>query len=105
MFVFNTIFNEMIKTLTNVGNSKAVILPKKLINKFKLTKVLIQETEEGILITRAKGFLTFQEKLEILKNNKSAIYAKMKLQAEDPETIAYYKSNDVSDVDLDVVEE
>lgn len=95
----------MIKTLTSVGNSKAVILPKYLINKFQLDKVRIQETEEGILITRAKGFLSFQEKLEILRKNKSKVYADMKAQAEDPETIAYYKSADVSEIDLEIIEE
>ncbi len=95
----------MIKALTNVGNSKAIILPKKLINKFRLDKVRIQETEEGILITRAKGFLSFQEKLEILKKNKSKVYAKMKVQAEDAETMAYYKSNDISEIDLEIIEE
>lgn len=38
----------MIKTLRTVGNSKAVILPSALVKKYKLDKVVIEETEEGI---------------------------------------------------------
>ena len=95
----------MIKMLTSVGNSKAVILPKRMIDKFQLNKVRIQETNEGILITKANGSLPFQEKLEILKKNKSQVYAKMKAKAEDAETIAYYKSSDISEIDLEIIEE
>ncbi len=95
----------MIKSLTNVGNSKAVILPKRLINKYQLNKVRIQETDEGILITRAKGILSFQEKLELAKKNKTQMYAKMKTQAEDADTIAYYKQSDISAIDLEIIVE
>ena len=40
----------MIKQLTTVGNSKAVILPAALVKKYKLDRVVIEETDEGILI-------------------------------------------------------
>ena len=41
---------HMIKQLTTVGNSKAVILPAALVKKYKLDRVVIEETDEGILI-------------------------------------------------------
>jgi len=96
----------MIKTLTNVGNSKAVILPKRLISKYGLKKVVIQETDSGILIKSAEGEeQTFQEKLDKLKKSKKEVYARMKVQAQDPETIAYYENNDFSEIDVDFIEE
>ncbi len=95
----------MVKTLTTVGNSKALILPKKLIDKYHLHKVIIQETDEGILILPATGKPTFQEKLDILKKSKKEIYSRMKVQAEDLETKSYYEKVDLSEVDVDIVEE
>ncbi|MCK5368289.1 MAG: AbrB/MazE/SpoVT family DNA-binding domain-containing protein [Cyclobacteriaceae bacterium] len=99
------VFLIMVKTLTTVGNSKAVILPKRLIDKYHLHKVIIQETEEGILILPATGKPTFQEKLEILRKNRKEVYTRMKAQADNPETISFYEKNDLSEVDVDIVEE
>lgn len=96
----------MIKTLTNVGNSKALILPKRLIDKYKLDKVTIRETEEGILIIPAEEKASsFHEKLKALRDNKDLVYARMKDQSEEPETIAHYQGNDLSEVDVDFIEE
>jgi len=44
----------------------------------------------------------FAEKLIHLRENKSEIYAQMKVQAEESETIAYYKSKDISEIDLEI---
>jgi antitoxin component of MazEF toxin-antitoxin module len=97
----------MIKTLTSVGNSKAVILPSEMIKKYKLEKVIIEETEEGILIRSAVTDTNFQKAVERLRRNKKAIYKRMESQAKDPETIQYYakSANNFSDVDLDIIEE
>jgi antitoxin component of MazEF toxin-antitoxin module len=97
----------MIKTLTSVGNSKAVILPSEMIKKYKLEKVVIEETEEGILIRSAVTETTLQKSVEKLRRNKAALYKRMESQAKDPETIKYYAkgANNFSDVDLDIIEE
>lgn len=95
---------NMIKTLTNVGNSKALILPKRLVNKYKLDQVSIRETPEGILIAPAKSKPDFQERLEKLRKNKKAIYIKIAKQASDPETIRYYDEEALYDVDTDIEE-
>ncbi len=97
----------MIKTLTSVGNSKAVILPSEMIKKYKLEKVVIEETEEGILIRSAIAETNLQRAVEKLRKNKAAIYKQIESQAKDPETIKYYakEANNFSDVDLDIIEE
>jgi antitoxin component of MazEF toxin-antitoxin module len=97
----------MIKTLTSVGNSKAVILPAEMIKKYKLHKVVIEETEEGILIRSAVAETNLQKAVEKLRKNKASVYKRMASQANDPETIKYYKmvASHVSDVDLDIIEE
>ena len=95
----------MIKTLTNVGNSKALILPKRLVDQYKLEQVIIRETEEGILIVPAKSKPDFQERLEKLRKNKKAVYAKIAKQASDPETIRYYGQESLGDIDTDIIEE
>lgn len=50
----------MVKSLTWVGNSKAVIIPSEMIKKYKLEKVLIEETDDGILIRSAVQSTNFQ---------------------------------------------
>jgi antitoxin component of MazEF toxin-antitoxin module len=97
----------MIKTLTSVGNSKAVILPSEMIKKYKLEKVVIEETEEGILIRSAVVETNLQKAVEKLRRNKATLYKRIESQAKDPETIKYYakEGNNFSDVDLDIIEE
>ena len=86
-----------------MGNSKSVILPSEMIKKYNLEKVLIEETEEGILIRSAVQNSDFQKTLEKLKRNKAAVYKRIKSQANDPETIKYYSkgANNFAEVDLD----
>jgi antitoxin component of MazEF toxin-antitoxin module len=97
----------MIKTLTSVGNSKAVIIPAEMIKKYKLEKVVIEETDEGILIRSAVQHTSFQKAMEKLRKNKAALYKRMESQANDPDTINYYAqvTNNFSDVDPDIIEE
>jgi antitoxin component of MazEF toxin-antitoxin module len=95
----------MIKTLTTVGNSKAIILPSVLVKRYNLKKVTIEATEEGILIRPVEAKTSFQRKMDQARRNKSAIYKKMELEASDPKTIAFYSNpdNTFEDVDLDIV--
>ena len=97
----------MIKTLTSVGNSKAVILPAEMVKKYKLDKVVIEETEDGILIRSAAKDSNFQKVIEKLRKNKAAIYKRIESQANEPETVKYYakRANNFSDVDPDIMEE
>lgn len=96
----------MVKTLTSVGNSKAVILPAELIKKHKLDKVLIEDTEEGILIRPASTITSFHKEVEKLRKNKTALYKRMEKQANTPDTIRYYASAaNLSDVDPEIIEE
>jgi antitoxin component of MazEF toxin-antitoxin module len=97
----------MIKTLINVGNSKAVILPSEMIKKYKLEKVFIEETNEGILIRSVTQTSNFEKALDKLKRNKISLYNRIESQANDPETIKYYRkeANNFSEVEPDIMEE
>ena len=101
------IYLSMIKTLTSVGNSKAVILPSEMVKKYKLERVVIEETDDGILIRSAVQNTNFQKAIEKLRKNKATLYKRIESQANDPETINYYakSANNFSDVDLDIIEE
>ena len=94
----------MIKSLTTIGNSKAIILPKNLVDKYHLDQVSIHEVEEGILIKPSSGKPSFQEKLRQLKKRKKDVYSRMKAQAEEPEVIAYYENEVLPDADLDIID-
>jgi antitoxin component of MazEF toxin-antitoxin module len=84
----------MIKSLTKVGNSKAVIIPKQMIIKFKLGRtVMIEETEEGILIKAAQKETSFQRKLSKLRDNREEERRKMREDANDPKAIAFYRNS------------
>lgn len=94
----------MIKTLTSVGNNKAVILPSEMVKKYNLDKVVIEETEDGILIRSAVQKTNYKKAIEKLRKNKAALYKRIEFQANDPETIKYYakSANNFSDVALDI---
>jgi len=97
----------MVKTLTSVGNSKALILPSEMIKKYGLEKVVIEETDEGILIRSAIKKTGFQKALDKLKKEKSTVYKRIESQANEPDTIQYYarNSNNFSGTDTDIIEE
>lgn len=97
----------MIKALTKVGNSKAVILPAQMIIKYKLgKKVMIEETENGILIHAILEETSFQKKLRKARENKEQIYSEMEKDANDPKVQAYYRNpkNTFDDADADIVD-
>lgn len=92
------------KTLTKVGNSQAVIIPKEMVNKYKLNKIKLIEKDEGILIVPDQQTLSFQEKVDRLQEHKDRIYKSMKTQSLDPETIEYYENQSFEDVDVDIID-
>jgi antitoxin component of MazEF toxin-antitoxin module len=96
----------MVKTLTNVGNSKAIILPSALVKRYNLKKVTIEATDEGILIRPVEEKTAFQRKLENARKNKASIYKRMAREAKDPKTIAFYNNpdNTFEDVDPTIIE-
>jgi antitoxin component of MazEF toxin-antitoxin module len=95
----------MEKTLTVIGNSKAVILPAHMVKKLGGDKIIIEETEDGILIRTATKS-SFQKAVEKMRKNKAAIYKQMEIQASDPETIKYYldPANNFTDIDTEIIE-
>ena len=96
----------MKKTLTTVGNSKALIIPAELVKKYGLDVVEIREIEGGILISPCTNSNDFRDELEKLRLYKKDVYQKMASEAKEPEVQAYYSKpeNNLSDVDPDIVE-
>lgn len=102
-----TTFKPMIKSLSKVGNSKALILPADLIKKHRLETVSIEETEDGLLIKSVrKTKSAFEKKLDLLKKNKKTIYSKMKSQANEKATKALYDNNEytMGNIALDIID-
>ena len=95
----------MIKTLASVGNSKAVVLPSEMVKKYKLDKVSIEETEDGILIRPVTAPSKFEKAINKLRKNKVAVYKRMESQANTQETLSYYKKVAKIEVDIDILEE
>ena len=67
----------------------------------------MEERPDGILIRSANEVISFQKSVDELRQYKSEIYIRIESQANEPETIGYYKKagNDLSDIDLDIIEE
>jgi hypothetical protein len=64
-----------------------------MIKKYKLEKVVNEETDDGILIRSAIQNTNFQKAVEKLRKNKTALYKRMEAQANDPETVDFYSKN------------
>lgn len=92
----------MVKSLTVVGNSKAVILPNRLVKKYNLSEVEIREHEGGILIMPVGNGISYEQRLDQLKRDKKLLYKNMKMEAADNEVIKYYDNNTNSDVDVEI---
>jgi antitoxin component of MazEF toxin-antitoxin module len=92
------------KKINRRGYAKAVIIPSVLTKRYNLKKIVLEATEEGILIRPVETKSSFQRKLERLRRNKRAIYRKMEAEANDPKTLAFYNDpdNTFEDVDPDV---
>jgi len=92
--------------IRNIGNSKGIIIPQSFIKKYHFSKkVIISETQQGIIISSVKTRSLFEQMLEDLKVNKKKVYALMEKEASDPETIAYYEqqANELGDIDLEIL--
>lgn len=99
----------MVKKLTKVGNSQAVIIPAHMIVKFRLgKKIRLEETPEGILIRNYNAKDTpFQKEMRFLRANKEQIYKEIREQANHPDTQAYYANpeNRFDDAEPDIKED
>ena len=93
------------KFLTTVGTSKAIILPSALVKRYKMNKVIIEATEEGILIRPVETQTSFQRKMEIARKNKKAIYRQMEKEAGNSNTLVFYNdpNNTFEEVDIDIL--
>lgn len=79
------------KKLTDVGNSKGILLPQNLLKQYGLeTEVIIELREDGILMKAYKP--SFEDRVNDLKKNKDKVYARLKEQADDKEVQAYYEN-------------
>lgn len=76
--------------IRKIGNSSGIILPKKLIDKYELTEVIIEDHGDGIMIKPAKKSI-FTEKMEKAKKNKKDILARMKSHASSRESMLHYE--------------
>jgi hypothetical protein len=94
------------KRLTDIGNSKGVILTQEIIAQYGLegVDIVIEPTAEGILIKPYKP--TFQDKVNELRENRIKIYEEMKKQADDKDIQAYYKNPNntpLKDIDNEIL--
>jgi antitoxin component of MazEF toxin-antitoxin module len=93
--------------IRDIGNSKGIIIPKSLVEKYHLLKkVLLIETKDGLVIKPTLERSLFEEKLARLRANKDKIYNKMSKEASDTNTIAYYEqqADGFGDIDLEIVD-
>ena len=68
--------------------------------------VMIEETENGILIRAIQKETSFQKKLKKARENKEEIYRRMRQDANDPKVQAYYANpeNHIGDVANEVID-
>ena len=58
-----------------------------------------------IKIPKYKNELTLDEKKLLLELRKTEIYEKILKEANEPDTIAYYKNTELADIDVDIIED
>ena len=92
--------------IRKIGNSRGLIIPHLLIEKYKLEKVRFKETEQGILLVAIQEKSGFRTKLDELRRTKSQWQATMRKDANDPDIIAHYRSEsqELGDIDIMPVE-
>ncbi|MBE7443044.1 MAG: hypothetical protein HS119_11380 [Flavobacteriales bacterium] len=94
--------------IRNIGNSKGIIIPQAFLKKYRFfERVNISESSQGIIITPVESKSLFEIKLDELRANKDKVYALMRKQASDPETIAYYEqqAKELGDIDIEILED
>ena len=92
--------------IRKIGNSKGIIIPRILIDKYDLKKVRFEETKDGILLVSIDQKSHFAKKMEELRKKKDEWSSQMRVDANDPEIIAHYKSEakEMGDVDTMPIE-
>lgn len=87
----------MEKALVKIGNSKGVVIPKNYL-KFFGDSVNLEMTVNGLLIKPAKSrMLSLRELLDA--TNVDALFGQMQLDADKAVTQAYYKSDEVQQIE------
>jgi len=96
----------MITQIRKIGNSKGLIIPSHLIDKYNLSKVRIEEHADGILLVKVDSDSELLTRIDELRRNREWINKQMFIEASDPEVQEYYaqESKEFGDVDLDIVE-
>lgn len=93
------------KKLTDIGNSKGVLLPQDLLKRYGLeNEIILEPTDDGILLKAHKP--SFSDRVNKLRKNKDKIYKRMKQQSEDKETQEYYErpeNTPFSELDNDIL--
>lgn len=95
----------MLTQLRNIGNSRGLIIPKAIIEKYNfLDEVEVIETASGLIIKSANESTLLEKKVKDLKENKTKLYATLAKQSLAKETKAYYKckKNNLEDLDLEI---
>lgn len=90
-------------SIIKVGTNRGLIIPEGLVEKYGLTKVIIEDTGNGILIKPATSTL-FEQKLHEARENKQKLYSEMRKQADDPSVQAYYSYPDNNLSEIDIIE-
>lgn len=94
-------------TIRNIGNSKGIIIPKSLVEKYHLLKkVLLVETKDGLVIKPTTEKSLFEQKLETIRANKEKVYKRMSKEASNDKVIAYYEqqAKELGDIDVEIIE-
>ena len=93
-------------TIRKIGNSRGIIIPQALIEKYKLKKVNLEESDSGILLTPVNEKSDFAKAVDELRKTRDIWYTEIEKAANDPETIAYYKKEAklMGDVDIEIIE-
>ena len=92
--------------IRKIGNSRGIIIPQSLIEKYDLKRVRLEETDEGILLVSKNDKSEFEKRVEELRRTKDQWKAQMREDANDPEIIEYYKkeAKTMGEVDLEIFE-
>lgn len=93
-------------TLRKIGNSRGIIIPKGLIEKYDLHKVEIVETEKGILLISDNRASSIHDRLNELKSHQEKWLKKVEAAASQKTIQDYYQkeAEEFGDIDIDIIE-
>ncbi len=93
-------------TIRKIGNSRGIIIPQSLIEKYDLKRVSLEETDSGILLKSIEEKSEYEKGVEELRRTKHIWQAEIEKEANDPDTIAYYEkvAEEMEDWDMEIME-